>query len=254
MLITTLGVVLKSRNIGEQDKIITILSKDLGVIEASARNIRRIKSGLVSSSQVLGYSEFTLFCNKEKYTINSAHSIKSFYDIRLDVQQLSLASYFCELITFLSIHSDTSNEMLRLILNTLSFIEDKTRDDKIIKSIFEFRALSISGFMPNLVGCKSCNEYDGKMYFDICEGTLTCEKCFDGKTSNCVELTDSVLAAMRHIIYSPLDKLFNFTLSDKSIISLGYITENYVLGHIERTFKSLDLYKSFLGGTYGAIT
>jgi DNA repair protein RecO (recombination protein O) len=248
MLITTLGVVLKTRNIGENDRIITILSKDLGVIEATANNVKRVKSGLASSSQVLGYSEFALFYSKDKYSINSAHSINCFYNIRLDVTKLSLALYFCELITFLKIHNDTSKEMLRLILNTLYFIEKGEKNDCLLKAIFEFKSLSVAGFMPNLIGCKNCLKYNGdKFFFNILDGDLICGDC-NSNTMNIYELTNSVLTAMRHIIYSEIDNLFNFSISDNSIKSLCFITENYAIAHIERNFKALDFYKSMLGG------
>lgn len=245
MQITTTGVVLKTRNIGEQDRIITLLSKEHGVIEASAKNVKRIKSGLVSSTQVLGYSEVTLFCNRDKYYINSAHSINSFYNIRMDVKALSLALYFCELITYLSINHDNSNEVLRLLLNTLSFIDKNQKNVNLLKPIFELRLLSLCGFMPDLVCCRQCVEFENKtMYFNSLNSNIVCKDCGGQNTSVEFELSDSVFCAMKHIIYSPFEKLFSFNLSDKSIKSLSHISQAYVLNHIEKSFKSLDFYLS----------
>ena len=255
MLQKTKGLILKARNIGENDKIVTILTGDLGVIEAAARRAKSVKSPLTAASQILCYSEFCLFKGKQSYyIIDSAETINAFYSLRCDVEKLALAGYFCELTDTLSPSAETSAEFLRLLLNTIHKLEEGKMENNLLKAIFELRALSAGGFMPDLVGCTECGEYEKKpLYFLPLEGILICGDCFRdspyddaGVIRN--TLVPPVTAALRHIVYSDLEKLFSFRLAEESLKKLSRITENYALLHTDKKFKSLDIYLRLSAG------
>lgn len=251
MLIKTQGLVIKQRNLGENDRMITILTKEYGIIEASARGVKRMKSPLAASTQLLCYAEFCIFQGKKYQSINSAETIRSFYDLRLDVVKLSLASYFCDLTSFLSLESERSWVYLRFMLNTLALLEQEKKAPELLKCIFELKAMSLSGFMPDLTGCSQCMKYEeAAMLFLPVQSVLLCGDCF-GKIrfpENGLKytVTAPVLYAMRHIIYSDDKKLFSFDLKGDSLKQLSFISENYVLIHLDRPFKTLDVYKQML--------
>jgi len=251
MLIKTQGIVLKQRNIGESDKILTILTSDLGVIEASARDIKTKKSKLSGASQILSYSDFCLFKGKSQYIINSAESINPFYSLRLDVVKLSLAGYFCELICYLSKNDDeNAKAFLKLILNSLHFLADDSKDIMLLKSIFELRSLTIAGFQPDLVCCRDCASFESEsMCFFPLEGVLLCGDCvvnssLDRNKNIHFSLNNSVLSALRFIVFSEEKRLFSFKLGGLSLSQLNYITENYAMLHTEAKFNSLDIFNS----------
>ncbi|MEG0570636.1 MAG: DNA repair protein RecO [Oscillospiraceae bacterium] len=246
MQIKTTGLVIKQRDIGENDKILTILTKELGIVEATARGIKRSKNVLSAPCQILCYSEFCLYQGKSYYIVNSAEVINSFYDIRLDVVKLSLADYFCEITSFVSPDADIAWEYLRFFLNSLHFIEKDLLTLAQIKSIFELRALSLLGFMPDIVGCKGCSEFEKeKMFFLPLDGIWVCQDCADGYISTMkIPLTKPVLAAMRHIIYSQGEKVFSFKIGKQLQKQLSFITESFALIHTDANFKSLEIFKS----------
>ncbi len=173
--------------------------------------------------------------------------------MRLDVIKLSLAGYFCELLHYLSRTSDeNSSQFLKLILNTLFFLQEDKIDSNQLKSIFELRALSIAGFMPNLVCCTECATFEKDlMYFFPLEGVLVCDDCLATSHLNLENsikfpVTSGVLSSLRHIIFSEFEKLFSFRLTGTSLNQLNYITENYMLLHTEARFNSLEMYHSIL--------
>lgn len=252
MLIKTKGIVLKHRNIGENDKIVTILTPNLGVIEATARNTRTARSRMNNASELLYYGDFCLFKGKSHYIINSADEISSFYKLRLDVVLLSLAGYFSELTAFLCREGDPNSAgYLKLILNTFHFLVEGKKSVGMLKSLFELRALTIGGFMPNLVCCTECAVYESEMmYFLPLDGTMICADCMEQQNFQDTikyPVIPSVLAAMRFIVYSPLEKLFSFKLSGISLEQLNLITENYALLHTEEKFNSLKMFHSLKG-------
>ena len=76
---------------------------------------------------MLAYSDFCLFESKSGYIVNSADLDRNFYNLRLDLQKLSLASYFCELTRFILPDKDNGSACLKLLLNTLWLLEQEKR-------------------------------------------------------------------------------------------------------------------------------
>lgn len=253
MLIKTRGMVLKQRNIGENDRILTVLTEDMGVIEMSARGVKRLKSKLSGATQTLCYSEFCLYQGKNYYSVNSAEIIHSFYDLRLDVVKLSLAAYFCDVTVFMSPPAETGKGYLRFLLNTLALLEREKREPALLKGIFELRVMALSGFLPDLVCCNGCGCYESEtMYFLPLEARLYCKECGEGSLpADTLKYTlpPPVLYAMRHVVYSEDERVFAFRLTGKSLEQFGFVTENYLLIQTDGQFKSLAIYRQMIGLT-----
>lgn len=249
MLLTTMGVVIGERAYGENDKFIDVFTKDYGIIEITVKGGRKLTSKNSASAALFTYSRFCVSNRGERYYLNSSEIQYSFYNLRLDIKKLALASYFAELLkyTVLSYDSDESyGIILKLFLNTLYYLEKDTLNIMLLKSVFEFRLLSEIGLIPNLIGCSICNVYSHpKMYFDIQAGKLYCSDCFSkGEDCNIVSVNESTLSALRHISLSDLNILFNIKVSDRLLAELNKITDKYVIVHINRRFKTLDYFQS----------
>ena len=244
MQINTDGIVIKEMNIGETDRIVTILTRDLGVVKASARGSRRLKSPLSSATQLFCLSRFTFFKGRDLYIINSADSISNFYHLRTDLIKLSIAQYFAEISAFLAPENENADDFLRLILNALHLLIKNDRPPDIIKAAFELRLLSLAGYQPDIAACRNCGVFEGDvMYLLTKSGQLVCENC---KPVNepYVAMNKGVLTAFRHIIYSEFDRIFSFNLPQESIKLLTYATQSYLLTHLERVPQTLEFYNS----------
>lgn len=248
MVVTTKGVILKRRSIGEQDAILTVLTDDLGVIEASARGVKRAKSKLAAAVQPFYYSELSLFHTKERYIVNNASAIETFHNLRYDVVKVALANYISELICYLAPSLEQVVQIKRFYLNSLYLLAGDKKSPRFIKAVSELRLMALSGFMPDLVCCHQCAAYkDVRFVFDLQQGFLLCENCHvPGKVGDFQVLTPSLLASLRHIIYSEDSKVFNFTASEATLALLSQTTERYVLCHLERSFRPLEIYRSLL--------
>lgn len=249
MLLTTMGVVIGERAYGENDKFIDIFTKDHGIIEVTVKGGRKLNSKTAASTGLFSYSKFCVNKRGERYYLNSSEIENTFYDLRFDIRKLALASYFAELLkyTVLSYDADESYEIiLKLLLNTLYYLEKDTHDIMLLKSIFEFRLLAEIGLIPNLIGCCVCNIYSHKiMHFDIQAGKLYCDNCFSGTDGyNIIPLNESTVSALRHIALSDMSILFNIKVSEKILKEINKITDRYIFSHINHTFKTLDYFKS----------
>lgn len=242
--ITTDGLIIREQNIGDSDKLITILTRNMGIISAYAAGSKNIKSKKGASTSLLSFSSLTLKKKGEFYRVSEASPIKVFFKAGDDIEILSLAQYFCELASAHAPNDETCEQVLRLILNSLHFLSEKKRNLFLLKAVVELRLLSIIGYMPDLVACKKCINYESDiMYFDTFEGDLYCSNCAEYKKDFAV-LNLTLLTAMRHIIYSDFEKLFSFTLPDEACRALSMVTEKYLINKTEQKLKTLSFFNS----------
>ena len=119
MRFTTDGLILKEQTIKEKDKLVTVFTRSNGLIRCFVRNARNIKSVLSSSTQPLNYSRLSIYEGRDSYIIDEADSIAMFYELREDLEKLSLANYFCEVCCRMLPDGQPADELLSLILNSL---------------------------------------------------------------------------------------------------------------------------------------
>lgn len=241
MRLNTDGLVIREQNIGEADRRVTLLTRDYGLVHAFARGARRIKSNALTATQLLSYSRFSIFQGRESYIIDEAEPIEVFFTLRGNMENLSLALYFAQLMAELAPELDDASAYLRLILNTLHLLAAGKRPPLQLKAIFELRLLSVAGYMPNLIACEACGAFESDpMFFDSAHGRLYCANCRP-KAAH-VTLPIGVVTAMRHIVFSDFDKVYRFTLPDESLRELAHISERYLLAQTQRGFQTLDFY------------
>ncbi len=244
MKIKTNGLIIKEQSIGEQDKIVTVLTEQLGIIRAFVRRAKNIKSPKCASTGLLCYSELSVFENKGTYSIDEACSKEMFLKLRQDVAKMSLAQYFCELCISICPKEQESKEYLRLILNALHFLCTEKKPPLLIKACVEMRLLLLSGYMPDLVICDECGVYEAPlMSFVPKTGKLFCESCAKEKGVHGIVAPISVITALRHTFYADFEKLFAFSLSDESLTLFNSITEHYIGCITEKNFLTLQFFK-----------
>ena len=177
MQITTTGIVLRERE-HDDDRILTILTADRGVITAYARGAKKLRGRLLSGTELLCCSRFVLFQYRDRYQVDSAETEQNFFGLRSDVEKLSLAVYLAQLCAQVAPAEEEAGEFLRLILNSLYLLEKDKRPQRLVKAVFELRLLAMAGYMPDLVGCKVCGCYEAEsMYFLPLTGDLMFVPC-----------------------------------------------------------------------------
>jgi DNA repair protein RecO (recombination protein O) len=178
MRTNTDGLILKEQNIGEKDKLVTVLTRHNGLVRAFVRGAKSVKNRKNSSTGMFCYSKISLYKNKETYIIDEAEPIELFFELRTDLEKLTLAQYFAEIIISLVQEDEPAEDYLRLILNSLYFLANSKLPNEQIKAITELRIMCIAGFMPDLTACERCGaEETHTMYFDIEDGIIYCENC-----------------------------------------------------------------------------
>ena len=108
----TEGIVLREQPSKDFDSILTLLTKEKGVITAYARGVRK-RGALRAATELLSCSCFVLFSNRDRYSVDKADLVRLFMGVRSDVEKLALASYFCELTMQTAPREEPAEEYLR---------------------------------------------------------------------------------------------------------------------------------------------
>ncbi len=246
MYLTIQGLVLRVTAYSDTDAMLTLLTHSHGKITAKARGLRRKNSPLIAPCQLLAYGEFTLFEYRGMYTINEAHSIALFPELRRDLQKLSLGTYFAQVAEVLCQEDLPNPELLSLVLNCLYALSKLHVNESLVKAAFEIRCACLSGYAPDLTGCWCCgNPITDR--FDLSEGRLECAACRQpGSTGIRMPLKAGTLDSMRYLCGCDSKKLFAFQVGEDTLNCLSQVAESYLSTQLERGFSTLDFYKSLL--------
>ncbi len=242
MQTTVKGLIIREQTIGESDRLVTLLSDEFGLIKAFVRRAKNYKNQNLSSTSLFVYGEFKIYKGKDAYVIDNASPIEVFFDLRNDIEKLALAQYFAQLTYYLGSEEQPSREMLRLILNALHLICKGSKNMKLIKAAVEMRMLCLGGYMPDILACYRCGEYESEtMFFDVEEGCIYCKDCF---RNNAITAPIGVITAIRFICLSEdISKIFSFKLSEDNLNILADICEKYLLSRIDGRLTTLEFYK-----------
>ena len=245
MYLTIQAIVLRGTDYNDRDALLTVLSRDHGKLTVKARGLRRKNSPLIAPCQLLAYGEFTLFEYRGQYTVNEAHSIELFQPLRRDLGKLSLGTYFAQVADVLSQEDMPNPELQSLLLNCLFALSRLNEPERKVKAVFELRAVSLGGYMPDLFGCHVCGSQTPDK-FDISEGLLECTRCRQLGGGIRMPVTQGVLEAMRYICLCDPKKLLSFQIGQENLEKLCNLTEAYLTTQLERGFSTLDFYKSLM--------
>lgn len=224
--------------------MITIITRDLGVITAFVRGVKSIKSKRSAATSLLSFSNFNLELKGDTYTVTEASINKVFFGAGSDIVTLTIAQYFCELCNVFRPYENESEEFLRLILNSLHFLTENKRSPELIKAITELRVAVIAGYAPNLIACDGCGKFeDAVMYFNLGDGTLYCSDC---RKENGLSITLTVLQAMRHIVYSKFEQLYSFEIPETAAKELSILAERYITYQTEHRFTTLEFLRGII--------
>ena len=235
-IVKTKGIIIAEHNVGDFDKMLTILTPNLGKIECLAKGSRKPKSLLLAGSQLLCFGEYMLYKGSDNYSMNSCEIIELFYKIRIDLDKLKYAAYITKIINDVTTENQNNYKILQLYLNTLYVISNTDKDLEFVTSIFRLRLLSIIGYRPEIEECKTCKEKENLTKFSIRDNGFKCTAC--GKQDKgAIDMSETTKDAIRYIILSDAKKIYSFQVPKESIEELKIISKLYLTEKLEKEYK-----------------
>ena len=244
MFKTVNALVLREVRYKEADRILTILTDTDGKLTVKARGALRKSSKTAAATQLLTYSEMTLFGNRGRWTVNEATVKEPFAGLREEMERLALGAYFAECMEAFGVEEQPEPELLQLGLNSLYALSRSLGSQEKIKAAFELKLMCLTGYTPELTACAVCGKEPEEPVLSLEQGRVCCRSCAH-QMGERAELGSNALEAMRYIVSAPAKRLFSFRLGEESGKLLAMAAEKYLQSQAGRSFGTLSYYKQF---------
>lgn len=233
------GMVLTAMPISDYDKRITILTKEKGKITAFARGARRPNSQLLAATNPFSFGEFELFEGKTAYNLTKASIHNYFRELAMDVDAAYMGFYFLEFAEYYCQENNDELEMLKLLYQSLRALESPAYDRRLVRAVFELKAMTINGEGPNVFSCMKCHAKEHLTFFSVQRGGVLCRDC--GKEIRGIPILDSTRYTLQYIASTRVEKLFSFAVSEEVLKELCHISKEYISYYVRHPFKSLQI-------------
>ncbi|WP_409969426.1 DNA repair protein RecO [Bengtsoniella intestinalis] len=242
--VVTQGIVLRETHTKETDKILTVLTPH-GKLSVIAKGARRKRCPFVAMTQVLAYGEMTLTQRGQWYYLDEGNPEMLFDGLRKDLEALALGCYFAELCEAVSLEGEDADQLLRHLLNGLYALANLKKPLPVVKAAFEVRLCALSGYEPLVEGCGQCGlEHPNHPVMNVVSGMVLCKSCSQTGQGLSLPLCGDSLAALQHCVWCESKRLYAFALSGVALERFVTVSESLVVAQLERSFKSLEYYKS----------
>lgn len=257
----SMGLVIRAKR--EKDVILTLLTPELGKITVIAKGARSLKGPQMAMSQMFSYGDFELYKKGDLYWLRTGELKENFYGVTSCLDALNLAMYFCEVAAAVSEQGEECEELLRLLLNSLYFLANKTYSDELIKGVFEWRVLAMQGLSPAVGTCQGCGRVHGDGFaLDVAQGELFCGECRarrevrgdarlpdeNAPRHEWVLLSLGALEAIRFSTSTPLGKMMAFRLDEATDrYDFTRAGEKFLRYHLDVDSMALHMYEQMKG-------
>lgn len=126
----TEGIILGGKDVGEADRIFSILTKDLGRIDAMAQGVRYLKSKLRYNLNAFNYCRFGLVATKDSWRIVDAEELNGWPAIRASFEKLAAVSRIAELVSRMVRGQEPDFNLWNEVKNAFAFLEKTTSTGK----------------------------------------------------------------------------------------------------------------------------
>ena len=234
------GMVIASSPVGDYDKRVVLLTKELGKISAFAKGARKPGNHLMAAVDSFAFGKFILYAGKNSYTIEKAEIKEYFRDLTLDAENVYYGYYFLELADYYAREGQREEATLLLLYYTLKALSDERIPNKLIRAVYELKMLVINGQYPEFFECTCCKSKNKIVAFSMNNDGVLCDECF--RTMNRgYKISPSALYTLQFIVAVEINKLYTFVVKEDVLTELTVIMKQCMAAYIDKEIKSLEI-------------
>lgn len=219
------GIIIKTQDYGESNKIVTIFSQRHGKFSAIARGAKKTKSRMAAVTQPFIYGEFLIYMNKGLSTIQQGDVIESFRLIREDILKTAYAAYVAELTDKLMDVHQPDLYIYDQFFRTMDWIANNESAD-ISVMMYELKLFRKGGFAPTVDRCAQCGRKDNLFFFSLMEGGLLCDQCAYHEQS-AIQLPTPVAKLLYVFSNLGIERVGTVSIKPENTLLLRELLDNY---------------------------
>ncbi|MFH1836994.1 MAG: DNA repair protein RecO [Candidatus Omnitrophota bacterium] len=240
-VLKTEGIILKKYQLRETSYILIVYTKDFGKIKGVLKGARNPYPQFTGDLEIFTKCE-VLFYKKKKGAldlISKCEAVKTFQEIRKDIERLTYANYFIELIDIATDDYDADEKLYNVLTGMLAMLNTSSSAKRTAR-IFEIKLLEAIGFKPELEKCVECGTtVEDNFRFKTKSGGIVCAGCGSGG----LRISTGTVKFLRRIQNSELQKTFGVKVSKEMGKEIEIILRNFLTYHINKPIRSLSFLK-----------
>lgn len=236
------AIVLRSFDVGDQDKIVIFFSRDRGLLRGIAKGARKLGNRFGSCLEPMSLIKLYYYEKErnELLTLSQSDLLESFFELHRDFRTSSTLSYFAELIEGFFPSRAREDLLFRLLLSALRAIKSGG-DLKILTRYFEAWFLQINGLLPDLRRCQRCRrQLEGQAWLSPKMDGVRCSGCASEKKCPVLPVVSAFIEWARK--NSPPHEGVKFFTAEQ-LEAVGETLQSMIIFHLEKEPKSLHFLK-----------
>jgi DNA repair protein RecO (recombination protein O) len=151
------AIILRRHDFGEADRILTIMTPELGKLRVIAKGVRKITSRKAGHVELFTRVKLLLARGRNFDIVSQAETIEPYRPLREDLLRGSYAHYLSELIDVFAQEGSEDSALYDLLANGLAWVAEAPTP-ALAARYFEMRLLTLTGYRPQLFRCARTGE------------------------------------------------------------------------------------------------
>lgn len=238
-LVKCKGVVIKTQDYKENDKLVWLFTEENGKVSSIARGAKRSRSKFLSITLPLCYGEYVYYKGRGLANLQEGKIINSFQGLLDNLEKLTYSTYICELIDIALLEGESNKWLFKEFVTTLYLLNTDALNYELLVRSFELKLLKATGYGLNLDYCAICKKkITVSNYISLSYYGGVCEEC---ERIHGLYISKGTYNALRFLCNTPSDKIYKLNLSDEIKKEIEKVTTFIISNNYSKKPKSLEM-------------
>lgn len=232
------GLVIRHREFGEADRILTLYTLEKGKLQAIAKGVRKMKSHKAGHLEPFTQVTLQLAKGRNLEVVTQVETMRNFSNIRENLKLTALAAYVVELLDRFTYEEGENRSLYNLVVETLARLDGGISPGLVVH-YYEVHLMDILGFKPQLRKCVVCGAeiQPEDQFFSAKLGGVLCPNSLSGDPS-AWPVSMNALRYLRFFQRSPWPQVKNRTIPEEVDRELSKLIEKYLTYLLEYGLKT----------------
>lgn len=232
------AVVLRTQNLGEADRIVTVLTRTYGRVRAVAKGVRRTSSRFGARLEPFSVIDVQLHAGRSLDVVTQVETLAPHgRAISGDYPRYTTAMAMSETAERLTeVEKEPATQQYHLLAGGLRALAEVRHPTSLVLDSYLLRALAVAGWAPSFTDCARCGAAGPHRAFALGQGGAVCTACRPPGSAAPAPETFVLLAALLSGDWAVADGS-----GPRERREASGLVAAYVQWHLERTLRSMRL-------------
>lgn len=232
------AVVLRTQDLGEADRIVTLLTRSFGRVRAVAKGVRRVSSRFGARLEPFGVIDVQLHVGRSLDIVTQVETLAPHgRSIGADYARYTAAMAMAETAERLTeVEREPAAQQYHLLVGGLHALAEGAHATTLVLDSYLLRALAVAGWAPSFADCARCGAPGPHRAFSVGHGGVMCVACRPPGSAAPTPATVTLLGALLAGDWAQAD-----ASDPRQRREASGLVAAYLQWHLERTVRSMRL-------------